>query len=114
MVDRTVYDADKTPDLPLHQVFGRQRVNQDLCKLAADSGLLTVETFVMLGDDIASVKATLKNLVPDHARFGTDAPAQDSHLTGCGVEDLQHHAGSLCFSPGEDGGRSIEGPRDTW
>ena len=42
MVDRTVYAADKTPDLPLRQVFGRQRVNEDLCKLAANSGLLTV------------------------------------------------------------------------
>eukprot|EP00435_Cladocopium_sp_Y103_P044913 s60_g12.t1 len=81
MVDRTVYDPDKTPDLALRQVFGRQRVNQDLCKLAADSGLLTVETFAMLGDDIASVKATIKNLVPDHAKFGTDAPAQELALT---------------------------------
>ena len=81
MVDRTVYTPEKTPDLPLRQVFGRQRVQQDLCKLAADSGLLTVETFAMLGDDIASVKATLKNLVPDHARFGTDGPAQELALT---------------------------------
>lgn len=58
MVDRTVYDDAKTPDLPLRQVLGRQRVHPDLCRLAADSGLLTVETFAMLGDDIASVKAT--------------------------------------------------------
>ena len=58
-------------------MFGRQRVHQDLCRLAADSGLLTVETFAMLGDDIALVKATLKNLVTDHARFG----AQELALT---------------------------------
>lgn len=77
MVDRTVYDPDKTPDLPLRQVFGRQRVSQDLCKLAATSGLLTVETFAMLGDDIASVKNTLKSLVPDITSFGTDGPAQE-------------------------------------
>ena len=81
MVDRTVYAADKTPDLPLRQVFGRQRVNEDLCKLAANSGLLTVETFAMLGDDISSVKATLKNLVPDLTALGADGPAQELALT---------------------------------
>ena len=76
-----MYAADKTPDLPLRQVFGRQRVNEDLCKLAANSGLLTVETFAMLGDDIASVKATLKNLVPDLTALGADGPAQELALT---------------------------------
>ena len=81
MVDRTVYDADKTPDLPLRQVLGRQRVATDLCKLAANAGLLTVETFAMLGDDIASVKAALKSLVPDVTSFGTDGPAQELALT---------------------------------
>ena len=81
MVDRTVYDPDKTPDLLLRQVFGRQRVSQDLCKLAATSGLLTVETFAMLGDDIASVKNTLKSLVPDITSFGADGPAQELALT---------------------------------
>ena len=81
MVDRTVYDADKTPDLPLRQVLGRQRVATDLCKLAANAGLLTVEAFAMLGDDIASVKAALKSLVPDVTSFGTDGPAQELALT---------------------------------
>ena len=80
MVDRTVYAPEKTPDLPLRQVLGRQRVSQDLCKLAANAGLLTVETFAMLGDDIASVKATLKSLVPDVASFGA-GPAQELALT---------------------------------
>ena len=50
MVDRTNYDIDKTPELPLRQILGRQRVPTELCKLAADSGVLTVETFAMLGD----------------------------------------------------------------
>ena len=81
MVDRTVYADDKTPDLPLRQVFGRQRVHKDLCRLAADAGLLTVETFAMLGDDIASVKATIRNLIPDQANLGTDRPAQELALT---------------------------------
>ena len=76
MVDRTVYDDAKTPDLPLRQVLGRQRVHPDWCRLAADSGLLTVETFAM-----PSVKAMLRNLIPDHEKFGTDGPAQELALT---------------------------------
>ena len=35
----------------------------------------------MLGDDIASVKATLKNLVPDLTALGADGPAQELALT---------------------------------
>ena len=81
MVDRTVYEENKTPDLPLRQVFGRQRVSQELCKLAANSSLLTVETFATLGDDIAAVKNTLKSLVPDVTVFGADGPAQELALT---------------------------------
>ena len=81
MVDRTVYDDAKTPDLPLRQVFGRQRVPKELCRLAADAGLLTVETFAMLGDDIAAVKATIKSLIPDQEQLGTDRPAQELALT---------------------------------
>ena len=62
MVDRTVYAEDFTPDLALRQVLGRQRVPQALCKVVADAGLLTVDRFAMLGDDIASVKASIKTL----------------------------------------------------
>lgn len=89
MVDRTVYAEDKTPDLLLRQVFGRQRVSQDLCKLAANSGLLTVETFAMLGDDIAAVKNTLKSLVPDVTAFGADGPAQELAFTSLAA--MQDH-----------------------
>ena len=81
MVDRTVYDADKIPDLALRQIFGRQRVSEDLCKLAADSGLLNVETFAMLGDTIAAVKTSIRTIVADPAKLGTDAPAQELALT---------------------------------
>ena len=82
MVDRTVYaDADHTPELPLRQIFGQLKLNQDLCKLAADTGLLTVGHFAMLGDDISSVKDTIKNMMPDHSKFGSDAPAQELALT---------------------------------
>ena len=81
MVDRTVYtDAAHTPDLPLRQIFGRQRVPEDLCKRVADSKLLTVETFAMLGDTIAAVKTTLKALIPDPSHLGPDPPAQELAL----------------------------------
>ena len=81
MVDRTVYDADKVPDLALRQVFGRQRVPEKLCKLMATCGLLTVETFAMLGDTITSVKTTLKALVPNLDDLGDNPPAQELALT---------------------------------
>ena len=81
MVDRTVYTPDKLPELPLRQIFGRQRVPEDLCRLVADVGLRSVETFAMLGDMITTVKQTLKTIIPDPARFGDDAPAQELALT---------------------------------
>ena len=81
MVDRTVYAPDKIPELPLRQIFGRQRLSNDLCKLMSEVGLRTVEHFAMLGDSIASTKTTLKELVPDHSQLGADAPAQQLALT---------------------------------
>ena len=81
MVDRTVYQPDHVPELPLRQIFGRQRISEDLCKLVAESGLRSVETFAMLGDTIAMVKQTLKTLIPDATKFGTDGPAQELALT---------------------------------
>ena len=81
MVDRTTYDSARTPDLPLRQVFGRQRLPTDLCRLVADRRLLTVETFAMLGDNIAAVKTTLQALTPDATDLGPDGPAQELALT---------------------------------
>ena len=81
MVDRTVYAEDFTPDLALRQVLGRQRVPSPLCKVVADAGLLTVDRFAMLGDDIASVKTSIKNILVDLNKLGTDGPAQEIALT---------------------------------
>ena len=81
MVDRTVYAADAVPELPLRQILGRQKIPEDLCKLVADSGLRSVETFAMLGDTIAMVKQTIKTLMPDHTQLGDDQPAQELALT---------------------------------
>ena len=81
MVDRTNYTDDTMPDLPLRQIFGRQRVPTDLCQLVATAGLRSVERFAMLGDNITTVKVTLKTLIPDADQFGADAPAQELALT---------------------------------
>ena len=82
MVDRTVYpDKDKVPELALRQIFGRQKLPESLCLLMADKGMLLVERMAMLGDSIASVKATLKAIVGDDTKFGAHAPAQELSLT---------------------------------
>ena len=82
MVDRTVYpDKDKVPELALRQIFGRQKLPESLCLLMADKGMLLAERMAMLGDSIASVKATLKAIVGDDTKFGADAPAQELSLT---------------------------------
>jgi hypothetical protein len=81
MVDRTTYPDDQVPELALRQVFGRQRLPENLCLLAAEVGLRTMDTFAMLGDNITGVKQTLNRIVPDPARFGADAAAQELALT---------------------------------
>ena len=84
MVDRTVYpDKDKVPELALRlrQIFGRQKLLEDLCFLLADKGMLSVERVAMLGDTIISVKATIKAIVGDDAKFGPDEPARELSLT---------------------------------
>ena len=82
MVDRTVYpEKDKVPELALRLIFGRQKLPEPLCLLMADKGMLLVERMAMLGDSIASVKATLKAIVGDDTKFGADAPAQELSLT---------------------------------
>ena len=57
MDDRTVYaNEDATPKLNLRQIFGRQGLHTNLCRLWVDKGLLTVEMFAMLGQDLTSAK----------------------------------------------------------
>ena len=113
MVDRTTYtDADHTPDLPLRQIFGRQRVPPDLCKTVADARLLTVETFAILGDTIAAVKQTLKAMITDPLQFGPGwtSSGTSSHHPSRGIEDMFYHAGPFCRSAGQDGRGSVQSP----
>ena len=63
MVDRTVYAKDYTPDTALRQLFARQRLTQEVCKLLADSGLLSIEQFAMLGDTLQNAKLTVCSLI---------------------------------------------------
>ena len=79
MVDRTVY-ANKaaTPKLNLRQIFGRQGLDTGLCRLSADKGLLTVEMFAMLGQDLSSAKETLRKLwEADMTPLQADAASQE-------------------------------------
>ena len=90
MVDRTTYPDDQVPELALRQVFGRQRLPENLCLLAAEVGLRTMDTFAMLGDNITGVKQTLNRIVPDPARFGADAAARGvgTHQFDSSMEDM--------------------------
>ena len=79
LVDRTVYANEAaTPKLNLRQIFGRQGLDTGLCRLSADKGLLTVEMFAMLGQDLSSAKETLRKLwEADMSPLGADAASQE-------------------------------------
>ena len=100
------------PDSALQQVFGRQRLSEKLCILAAEAGLINVETFAMLGDTIAGVKATLKTLVADETKLGDSAAAKELalNIAGSSLENLFESSGTLRSSSCKDGGRSFKSP----
>ena len=80
MVDRTAYaDEAHTPKIALRQIFGRLGLRSELCRAAADGGLLSVEVFAMLGDTATAVKTSLQTLLPT-ATLGVDAAAQELSL----------------------------------
>ena len=81
MVDRTVYDPANVPELALRQIFGRQRLRTNLCRLIADRRLLTVEAFAMLGDAIAAVKQATRTIIGDDTLLGANAGEQEISLT---------------------------------
>jgi hypothetical protein len=115
MVDRTTYPDDQVPELALRQVFGRQRLPENLCLLAAEVGLRTMDTFAMLGDNITGVKQTLNRIVPDPARFGADAAAQELALTNLTAvwktcSTLQEHFASRRAKMEEDPSKVPEIP----
>ena len=117
MVDRTVYDAAATPELSLRQVFGRNRLPGPLRKLVADKGLLSVETFAMLGDSIGAVKTTIKTIVGDDTLLGADAAAQELALTSLAAiwrtcSTLQEHFASRRAKMEEDPSKVPEIPGD--
>ena len=108
MVDRTKYPADQVPDLALRQVFGRQRLPENLCLLLAGCGLLNVETVAMLGESITSVKTTLKTIVADEDKLGGYRSCSGNLLdiSGSSVEDVLNSSRAFRRSACQDGGRS--------
>eukprot|EP00435_Cladocopium_sp_Y103_P068259 s92_g31.t1 len=77
MVDRTTYASEaQTPKIALRQIFGRLGLKTELCRAAADGGLLSVEVFAMLGDTATAVKNSLQTLIPT-AALGADPAAQE-------------------------------------
>ena len=77
MVDRTQYtDEAHTPKIALRQIFGRLSLRSELCKAAADAGLLTVEVLAMLGDNAGTVKDNIKSLIAAENLGDTD-PARE-------------------------------------
>ena len=116
MVDRTVYDA-VVPDLALRRVFGRQRLAEPLCKLMADVGLITVETFAMLGDTIQGVKTTLATVVADQDRLGASEASRELSLTALAAvwkvcSTLQEHSAARQAKMEEDPSKVPEIPGD--
>ena len=80
MVDRTDYaDEAHTPKIALRQIFGRLGLRSELCRAAADGGLLSVEVFAMLGDTATAVKTSLQTLIASTA-LGANAAAQELSL----------------------------------
>ncbi|CAJ1378545.1 unnamed protein product [Effrenium voratum] len=81
MVDRTHYvSEDKMPKLALRQIFGRQQLSEHLCLAATEMGLLSIDTFAILGDSLTTAKDILKRLWPDLTALGPDPPRQEIAL----------------------------------
>ena len=80
MVDKTSYTG-AVPDLAVRQIFGRQKLPENLCLLMAESSLLSIERIAMLGDTISQAKTTLKAIVNDDAKFDADNAARELSLT---------------------------------
>ena len=111
MVDRTKYPAGQVPDLSLRQVFGRQRLPENLCLLMAGCGLHNVETVAMLGESITAVKTTLRTIVEDEDKLGATEAAREifSDILSSSVEDVLNTSRALRRSACQDGRRPNKG-----
>ena len=117
MVDRTKYPDDQIPDLALRQVFGRQKLSEQLCLLMAGCGLLNVETVAMLGESITGVKTTLKTIVGDEDKLGATDAARELALTSMAAvwkmcSTLQEHFAARRAKMEEDPTKVPEIPGD--
>ena len=88
MVDKTSYTG-AVPDLAVRQIFGKQKLPENLRLLMADSSLLSIERIAMLGDTISQAKTTLKAIVNDDTKFGADNRSRAvSHFAGGRLESI--------------------------
>ena len=82
MVDRTIYPSKEfTPENSLRQIFARQKAPEKLCILIAQSGLMSVERFAVLGETLTDVKDTFKVLIRDENKLGATDPEKVLALT---------------------------------
>ena len=110
MVDKTSYTG-AVPDLAVRQIFGRQKLPENLCLLMADSSLLSIERIAMLGDTISQAKTTLKAIVNDDAKFGADNAARELSLTLlAAVESIGSPSGPYGRSASQNGRRPEQDP----
>ena len=79
LVDHTAYPSGLEPTLGLRQVFGRFGTKRGLSLKAVRAGLTSVESFAILGDDLASAKTTLRTITAGDP-LGADASASEVAL----------------------------------
>ena len=86
MVDRAAYPDGKVLDLAVRRIFGCQKLPSNTCLLMVEIGMLSLERIAMLGDDLATVKTTLKTLAASEDVLNAPGP--------CGDQALQNGTGS--------------------
>ena len=81
-MDRTIYkDKDHTPETALRQIFARQRLPEKLCLLIAETGLLSVERFAVIGEKLNDAKETFKTMLDLEDKLGSTVSEKALNLT---------------------------------
>ncbi|CAE7645183.1 unnamed protein product [Symbiodinium necroappetens] len=73
---------DKIPELALRQIFGRQKLPEDLCLLLADKGMLSVERVAMLLAAIWKSSSTLQEHVATRRAKMEEDPSKIPEIPG--------------------------------
>ena len=112
MVDGTSYPVDKTPELAVRQIFGRQKP----CLVLAEASLLTIERIAMLGTRSLRRKPlsrlsllTTTSSVP-HRLFRSPRLKNG----GSDLEGGLFAPRARVYSPLENGRKPHKDPGDSW